>query len=65
MAEVHISTTKGRTLEQKRAVVKEITDTLARHFDTNPEYVLITFTESDFDQKAQGGKLYVDHGITG
>jgi len=62
MPEVHIHATRGHSVEQKRLVVKEITDTLSRHFNINPDWVLITFIEASPDSKAQGGKLYIDHG---
>ena len=53
MPEVHVYFLQGRTLDQKRALVREITDVVVRNFDVAPEAVMIQIIESS---KRLGGK---------
>jgi hypothetical protein len=42
MPEVFVHAVEGRTPEQKRALMKEITDAVVRNFDAPPEAVVAT-----------------------
>ncbi len=37
MPEVYVYAVEGRTLDQKRALIKDITDAVARNFKVDPE----------------------------
>jgi 4-oxalocrotonate tautomerase len=60
MPEVHVFAAAGRTVDQKRALAREITDAVARNFDTTPDAVTVQFIESPRDSKAKGGVLFSD-----
>lgn len=57
---VHISIKKGRTLEQKRAMVKAVTQVLAETLDAKESAVRIIINEMDGDAFASGGVLVCD-----
>ena len=44
------------TVEQKRAVIKGMTDVLVRELDRNPEYIFIVIDEVDTDNWGRRGK---------
>ena len=46
---------EGRTPEQKRALMKEITDAVVRNLDAPPEAVVVTIVESPKVNKAKAG----------
>ena len=60
MPEVYVHVVEGRTLDQKRQVIKEITDVVARGFNVGPETVLIEIVEAKKEAKAKGGVLFSD-----
>ncbi len=60
MPEVYVNMVEGRSLEQKRALVKSITEAVVRHCDVHPEQVLVQINESPKDAKAKGGFLFSD-----
>ena len=60
MPEIYVYAVEGRTIEQKRGLVKDITDAVVRHFKVAPEAVMIQIVESARDQKAKGGVLFSD-----
>ena len=37
MPEIYIYAVEGRSMDQKRALVKDVTDAVVRHFDVTPE----------------------------
>ena len=45
------------TTEQKKAVVKDITEAFAKNVQIPPEGVMISIVEYKLDQRARGGKL--------
>ena len=55
MPEVFVHAVEGRTPEQKRALMKEITDAVVRNFDVPPEAVVVTIVESPKVNKAKAG----------
>ena len=60
MAEVLIYAGRPRSLELKRQLVREITDTLVRVFKASPEHVVISIIEAPLENKAIGGVLFCD-----
>jgi len=60
MPEVYVHAVEGRTLDQKRSLVKDITDAVVRHFKVPPEAVMVQIMESPKDLKAKGGVLFSD-----
>lgn len=60
MPVVRIDLLKGRTIEQKREMAKEITDSISRIAKTDAANVKIIFSDMEFDNYASGGKLTKD-----
>ncbi|MEZ0301004.1 MAG: tautomerase family protein [Hyphomicrobiaceae bacterium] len=60
MPEVYVHAVEGRTLDQKRMLVKEITDAVVKNFNVKPEAVLVQIVESSKESKAKGGFLFSD-----
>jgi 4-oxalocrotonate tautomerase len=58
MPEVYIHAVKGRTLEQKRALVKDITDAVVKNFSVPVDAVMVEFVETEPTAKAKGGVLF-------
>ena len=51
---------EGRTVEQKRAAAKAITDAIVTHLKTSPEATHVLFHEMKKENAAQAGKLACD-----
>ena len=47
MPEIYVHAVKGRTLEQKRALIKDITDAVVKNFSVPLEAVTIEIVESE------------------
>jgi len=60
MPTIILEVVQGRSLEQKRAVVKDITDTVVKNFKVPPEIVRIVFHEYPLECVSQGGTLACD-----
>lgn len=60
MPEIYVHAIEGRTLEQKRALVKDITEAVVRHFNVKADAVMVQIMESPRDLKAKGGFLFSD-----
>jgi len=60
MPEIIIYLAEGRTVDAKRAVVKDITDTIVKNFNVGPESVAIQIVEAPKENKAKGGVLFID-----
>jgi len=60
MPEVYVHLVEGRTLEQKRALVRAITDAVVTHLGVPPEVVLVEIMENTRQHKAKGGVLFSD-----
>jgi 4-oxalocrotonate tautomerase len=58
MPEVYVHAVEGRSLDQKRALVKDITAAVVKHFDVAPDAVLVQIVESAKENKAKGGVLF-------
>jgi 4-oxalocrotonate tautomerase len=53
--EVYVHAVEGRTPEQKKALMKDITDAVVKHFNAPPEAVVVTIVESLKINKAKAG----------
>jgi 4-oxalocrotonate tautomerase len=60
MPEVYVYAVEGRTLDQKRALVKDVTDAVVRNFNVGAEAVMVQIMESPRTSKAKGGFLFSD-----
>jgi len=60
MPSVTIDLYAGRTLEQKRALVKNVTDAIVNTLKVAPEAVRIKIIESSKENSAQAGVLVSD-----
>jgi 4-oxalocrotonate tautomerase len=60
MPEIIIYLAEGRTVDAKRAVVKDITDTVVKNFNVTAENVAIQIVEAPKENKAKGGLLFID-----
>ncbi len=57
---VQIEMVKGRTVEQKRAMVEKVTDVLVETIQCKKEAVSIVIREMDKEHIAKGGVLFSD-----
>ncbi|HWJ73318.1 MAG TPA: 2-hydroxymuconate tautomerase [Kaistia sp.] len=60
MPEVIVYAVEGRSTEQKRGLVKDITDAVTRNFGVAAEQVVVQIVESSTSSKARGGVLFSD-----
>lgn len=55
MPEVVVHAVEGRSAETKKALMKDITDAVVKHFGVPPERVVVQIVESAQDAKSRGG----------
>jgi len=55
MPEILVHIVEGRSPEAKKALMKDITDAVVKHFEVLPERVVVQIVESKRDSKARGG----------
>lgn len=60
MPEVVVYVIEGRTLDQKRGLVKDITHALVKNYGVPADAVVVTVVESSTGDKAKGGVLFSD-----
>jgi len=60
MPEIYVHAVKGRSVEQKRVLAREITDAVVRNFGVTADRVLVEFVENAPHNKAKGGVLFSD-----
>ncbi len=58
MPEVVVYILEGRTLEQKRGLVKDITAAVVKNAGAPPEAVTVSLVETAKTSKAKGGVLF-------
>ena len=58
MPEVVVYALGGRSLDQKRALMKDITEAVVKNFSVPAEAVVITLVESEKQAKMKGGVLF-------
>ena len=57
---VTVKAVAGRSIEQKRGLVKDITEAVVKNFKVVPESVTIDIIELSRDNLAKAGKLFAD-----
>lgn len=62
MPEIYVHAVKGRTLDQKRALVRDITAAVVKNFNVSPDSVMVQIIESAKENKAKGGVLFSERG---
>lgn len=55
MPEVLVHIVEGRSKESKKALMKDITDAVVKHFNVPAERVVVQIVESPKDSKSRGG----------
>jgi len=55
MPEVLVHIVEGRSIEAKKALMRDITDAVVRNFNVPPERVVVQIVESPKDSKSRGG----------
>lgn len=58
MPEIVVFALSGRTPEQKRRLMRAITDAVAEHFEVPAGGIVVQIVESDRDSKSKGGVPY-------
>jgi len=58
MPEVVVYLAEGRSLDQKRGLVKEITDAVVKNCKVPPDVVTVSIMETPLANKAKGGILF-------
>ena len=57
---VTVKTVEGKTVEQKRVLVKDITDAVVKHFKVEPDSVIVDIVLITKDNLSKGGQLFID-----
>ncbi len=60
MPYVTVKAVEGRTIEQKRGLVKDITEAVVKNFNVKPEAVSIDILEYSKENLAKAGELFSD-----
>ncbi len=60
MPEIMVFAAAGRTTEQKRGLVRDLTDAMVKNFGVAADSVTVQIIESPKDSKAKGGVLFSD-----
>jgi 4-oxalocrotonate tautomerase len=57
---VTVKAAEGRTIEQKRGLVKDITEAVIKNFKVKPETVIVDIVDYGRENLAKAGKLFID-----
>jgi 4-oxalocrotonate tautomerase len=60
MPEIIVYAVEGRTAEQKKSLMKDITDVVVSNFKVPAEAVIVQIVESKKDSKAKGGVPFTE-----
>ena len=60
MPVVSVKIARGRSIEQKRSLVKAVTDAVVSSIDVKPELVTVLIDEYDLENIATGGETLSD-----
>ena len=60
MPEITINMAAGRTDEQKKGMMVNITAALVKNLDVEPDAVVIQINEAPLQHKMKGGKTYLE-----
>ena len=55
---IHIA--RGRTIDQKRALVEAVTQAVESTISVKPEWITVIIEEHDRENWATGGRLHID-----
>lgn len=58
MPEIYVHAVEGRTLDQKRALVRDITAAVVKNFNVPADSVMVQIVELAKENKAKGGVLF-------
>jgi 4-oxalocrotonate tautomerase len=58
---ITVKAKSGRTIEQKRGLVKDITEAVVKNFKVEPGDVYVDIIEYSSENLAKAGKLFQDH----
>jgi 4-oxalocrotonate tautomerase len=58
MPEVYVHAVEGRTKDQKRALIQDITAAVVKNFGVGADAVLVEIIETSKENKAKGGVLF-------
>ena len=58
MPEIYVYAVEGRNAEQKRGLMKDITDAVVKNFDAPAEAVVVQIVEAPKADKMKGGVLF-------
>jgi 4-oxalocrotonate tautomerase len=62
MPEIVVYALGGRSQDQKRALMKDITDAVVKNYNVEASAVVVTVVESAKDDKMKGGVLFSEMG---
>ena len=57
---VTVDALEGRTVEQKRGLVSDITEAVMKNFEVGPEAVIVIIRDMEKKNFAKAGKLRID-----
>ena len=60
MPEILVYAAEGRTVEQKKALMRDLTDAIVRNWGVRPASVTVQIVESPKVNKAKGGMAFDD-----
>ena len=60
MPEIIVYAVEGRTIDQKRGLVRDITDAVVRNLAVSADKVIVQIIETPKTDKARGGVLFSD-----
>ncbi|NKC29937.1 tautomerase family protein [Falsiroseomonas selenitidurans] len=60
MPEIMVFAATGRSTEQKRGLVRDLTEAMVKNFGVAAESVTVQIVESPPDSKGKGGVLFSD-----
>ncbi len=58
---VTVEASAGRTIEQKRGLVKDITEAVVKNYKVSPDVVIIVIREIADEHLGKAGKLKIDN----
>ncbi len=62
MPEVYVHMVEGRSKDQKRALIQDITQAVVTHLKVDAGHVMVEIIETSRDNKAKGGVLFSERG---
>jgi 4-oxalocrotonate tautomerase len=60
MPTIIVEADEGRTIEQKRGLVRDITEAVCKNFKVEPQSITILIHEQKKENRGKAGKLAID-----